>query len=251
MTDSMSSSADSNRSSPKNRTLAATLAILPLSISVAPWGILCGTLSIEAGLSGFQAQLMSLLIFAGAAQLSGIAIFGAGGSWITLINSTSMITAQHLLYSASYKSVIRSLPLYKRLLFAFVLTDELFLIAQTEQLKSNRFDYMFAVTAGLVFYITWNIATFIGIVSARFLTDIETLGFDFTIAATFIVMVIPMIKNKALVIAVVTSAIAAYVFAYFEFGNGLIFSALIGMVVGAIFSNAKEDNVNDKRESTL
>lgn len=250
MTDSMSA-ADSNASSPKNRTLAATLAILPLSISVTPWGILCGTLSIEAGLSGFQAQLMSLLIFAGAAQLSGIAIFGAGGSWITLINSTSMITAQHLLYSASYKAVIRSLPLYKRLLFAFVLTDELFLIAQTEQLKSNRFDYMFAVTAGLVFYVTWNIATFIGIVSARFLTDIETLGFDFTIAATFIVMVIPMIKNKALVIAVVMSAIAAYVFAYFKVGNGLIFSALIGMVVGAIFSNSKEDNVNDKRELTL
>lgn len=250
MTDSMSA-ADSNASSPKNRTLAATLAILPLSISVTPWGILCGTLSIEAGLSGFQAQLMSLLIFAGAAQLSGIAIFGAGGSWITLINSTSMITAQHLLYSASYKAVIRSLPLYKRLLFAFVLTDELFLIAQTEQLKSNRFDYMFAVTCGLVFYVTWNIATFIGIVSARFLTDIETLGFDFTIAATFIVMVIPMIKNKALVIAVVMSAIAAYVFAYFEVGNGLIFSALIGMVVGAIFSNSKEDNVNDKRELTL
>lgn len=250
MTDSMSA-ADSNASSPKNRTLAATLAILPLSISVTPWGILCGTLSIEAGLSGFQAQLMSLLIFAGAAQLSGIAIFGAGGSWITLINSTSMITAQHLLYSASYKAVIRSLPLYKRLLFAFVLTDELFLIAQTEQLKSNRFDYMFAVTAGLVFYVTWNIATFIGIVSARFLTDIETLGFDFTIAATFIVMVIPMIKNKALVIAVVMSAIAAYVFAYFKVGNGLIFSALIGMVIGAIFSNSKEDNVNDKREITL
>jgi len=250
MTDSMSA-ADSNASSPKNRTLAATLAILPLSISVTPWGILCGTLSIEAGLSGFQAQLMSLLIFAGAAQLSGIAIFGAGGSWITLINSTSMITAQHLLYSASYKAVIRSLPLYKRLLFAFVLTDELFLIAQTEQLKSNRFDYMFAVTAGLVFYVTWNIATFIGIVSARFLTDIETLGFDFTIAATFIVMVIPMVKNKALVIAVVMSAIAAYVFAYFKVGNGLIFSALIGMVVGAIFSNSKEDNVNDKRELTL
>lgn len=250
MTDSMSA-ADSNASSPKNRTLAATLAILPLSISVTPWGILCGTLSIEVGLSGFQAQLMSLLIFAGAAQLSGIAIFGAGGSWITLINSTSMITAQHLLYSASYKAVIRSLPLYKRLLFAFVLTDELFLIAQTEQLKSNRFDYMFAVTAGLVFYVTWNIATFIGIVSARFLTDIETLGFDFTIAATFIVMVIPMVKNKALVIAVVMSAIAAYVFAYFKVGNGLIFSALIGMVVGAIFSNSKEDNVNDKRELTL
>jgi len=250
MTDSMSA-ADSNASSPKNRTLAATLAILPLSISVTPWGILCGTLSIEAGLSGFQAQLMSLLIFAGAAQLSGIAIFGAGGSWITLINSTSMITAQHLLYSASYKAVIRSLPLYKRLLFAFVLTDELFLIAQTEQLKSNRFDYMFAVTAGLVFYVTWNIATFIGIVSARFLTDIETLGFDFTIAATFIVMVIPMIKNKALVIAVVMSAIAAYVFAYFKVGNGLIFSASIGMVIGAIFSNSKEDNVNDKREITL
>ena len=36
----------------------ATLDILPLSISVIPWGILCGALALQAGLSPVQAQLM-------------------------------------------------------------------------------------------------------------------------------------------------------------------------------------------------
>lgn len=234
--------ANSIKASKKSRIIAATFAILPLAISGIPWGILCGTLAIEAGLNSLQAQLMSLLMFAGAAQLSGIAILGAGGSWLSLINSTSMINVRYLLYSAVFKEEIIKLPLYKRLLFAFILNDFMFAVAQAEQLKSGRFDYAYSVTAGLVFYIIWNLATFVGIFLASLLNNINSLGFDFAIAATFIAMILPMIKTKALLIGIIVSAIVAYMFAYFDISNGLIFSALIGMTIGAMFSKWGNDN---------
>ncbi len=91
-----------------------------------PWGVLCGTLAMQAGLTPFQGQLTSLLIFAGAAQLSGIALLGAGGSWSALINSTLMIGCRHFLYFATFRNEIIKLSLIKRLFFAFVLTDEMF-----------------------------------------------------------------------------------------------------------------------------
>lgn len=246
MTDFMNP-ADSITSSTKNRTLAATLAILPLSISAIPWAVLCGTLAIEAGLSNFQAQLMSLTMFAGAAQLSGIAVLGGGGNWLALINSTSMISVRYILYSAVYKEDIIKLPLYKRLLFAFTLNDFMFAVAQDAQIKRGRFDYMYTVTAGLVFYAIWNLSTSLGIFLAQFLSNIGSLGFDFVIATTFIAMILPMIKTKALLLGVTTSAATAYLFEYFHIGNGLIFSALIGMTVGALFSksNSADNNVDD------
>ncbi|MDP8088452.1 AzlC family ABC transporter permease [Pasteurella atlantica] len=71
-----------------SKIIYATFAVLPLAISAIPWGILCGTLSIQAGLSSMQAQIMSLLVFSGTIQLSGIAILGAGGSWLGLVNNT-------------------------------------------------------------------------------------------------------------------------------------------------------------------
>lgn len=224
--------------SKRQRALSATMAILPLSISVIPWGVLCGTLSIEAGLSSFQAQLMSLLVFAGAAQISGIAILGAGGSWLSLVNSTGMISVRHVLYSATYQDAIITLPFYKRALFAFLLTDEMFVVAQANQLKTGRFDYWYAIVAGFVFYVIWNLATLMGIVSAHLLRNIDQLGFDFAIVATFIAMVVPMVKSKALFIAVVVSAIAALLFEILHISNGLMFSALLGMAVGTMLSRA-------------
>ncbi|MDP8098497.1 AzlC family ABC transporter permease [Pasteurella atlantica] len=217
-----------------SRNISAILAVLPLALSCVPWGILCGTLSIQAGLSNIQAQMMSLCIFAGAAQLSGIAILGAGGSWLALINSTVMIGSRHLLYSATYHNEIVKLPLIKRVFFAFLLTDEMFVISQAEQFKKGYFDYWYAIIAGFTFYLIWNIATFSGIYFAHLLQDIDQLGLDFTIAATFIAIVIPMIKTKMVLTAVMTSGISILVLNYFTFAveQGLVISALIGMIVG-------------------
>lgn len=220
--------------------VAPTLAILPLAFSVIPWGILCGTLSIEAGLTPFQAQLMSLMVFAGAAQLSGIAILGTQGSWLSLLNSTTMISARHVLYSATYKDHIAPLPFFKRLLFAFLLTDEMFVVAQAEQSKTGRFDYGYAVIAGAVFYLVWNIATLIGIFSAHFLKESDDLGFDFAIVATFIAMVVPMINTRAILIAVLVSAVTALTCALLGFEQGLLLSSLLGMTVGAVVATHQD-----------
>jgi predicted branched-subunit amino acid permease len=50
----------------------AIIDIFPLSLAVVPWGILCGSLAITVGLTPLQAQLMLLLIFAGATQLAAL-----------------------------------------------------------------------------------------------------------------------------------------------------------------------------------
>ena len=81
----------------------ATLDILPLSISVIPWGILCGALALQVGLSPLQAQCMSLLVYAGAAQLSATTLFGAGTPLLPIMGSTFVITSQHLLYGFTFR----------------------------------------------------------------------------------------------------------------------------------------------------
>lgn len=230
--------------------ICATIAVIPLSVAVVPWGILCGTLCIEAGMTLLQAQLMSLLVFAGAAQISGTAIMGAGGSWFALLNSTTMISVRHVLYSATYKEHVSPLPFWKRVLFAFLLTDEMFAVAQAEQIKTGKFDYWYAVIAGFVFYVVWNIATFAGIFFAKRLENIDKLGFDFAIAATFIAMVVPMIKDsqenkKALLIASITSAVMMLAFEAMQMANGLMFAGIIGMFIGAMLSKpVKTKHVN-------
>lgn len=210
----------------------AVIDVMPLSLAVIPWGILCGSLAIEAGLSAWQAQLMSLLVFAGAAQLSGVNLIGAGTTLSGLLNSTAMISSRHLLYSAAFEKDIRHLSLPKRLLFAFLLTDEMFAVVTTYQEKHGKFIYRYAVIAGATFYAVWNLATLVGIVSAKSISNIDELGLDFAIAAIFIAMTVPRIKGLPLLMAASVSGVLAVCFELTQFRHGLMVAGMVGMAVG-------------------
>lgn len=58
--------------------MRGALAVFPLELAVVPWGILAGSYAIEVGLTWLEAQAMSAVVFAGAAQL---AAFGYAGIW--------------------------------------------------------------------------------------------------------------------------------------------------------------------------
>ena len=48
------------------------IAVIPLSLACAPWGLLAGSMAIDAQFTPLQAQGLSAIVFAGAAQLVAI-----------------------------------------------------------------------------------------------------------------------------------------------------------------------------------
>jgi len=69
--------------------------MLPLLISVIPFGLILGALSTDKGLSPLESTLMSALVFAGSAQ------FVAAGLWqhpipiLVIVASTALINSRH------------------------------------------------------------------------------------------------------------------------------------------------------------
>ena len=208
----------------------ASLDVLPLAIAVVPWGILCGSLAIKVGLSPLQAQLMSLLVFAGAAQLASLTLIG--GALTSIFTSTFVISSRHLLYSAVFREHVKKSPFWMRCCIAFFLTDEMFAVTCAYLEKNKLFSHCYALTAGVVFYVIWNIATFVGIHLGQFIPNIENMGLEFAIAATFIAIVIPSIKSKATLLSVVVSGITVLVLSILGSEHALILATLIGMLSG-------------------
>ena len=81
-----------------------TIAMLPLSIAVLPWGLLAGSFAIEAGLSVIESQALSAVLYAGAAQLVAIGMFKTGAGLLSLLIATFFITSRHFLYSVSMRA---------------------------------------------------------------------------------------------------------------------------------------------------
>lgn len=211
--------------------------MVPLSIAVIPWGLLAGSFAIEAGLSVWESQALSAILFAGSAQLVATGMLKAGAALTTMLLATFFITSRHLLYSVSMRSKIRSLPLKWRLALGFLLTDELFAICG--QQSEKQFNRWYALGAGLSFYLCWNLATIIGIVAGRYIPAMNELGLEFAVAATFIAIVIPNVKSSPTLIAVVVSLFLSVLCSGLGVESGLMFASIGGMFAGYLAESVK------------
>ncbi len=210
--------------------LRGALIILPLSIAVVPWGILAGSLAVEAGLVNLQAQAVSAIIFAGSVQLVGMGLVKAGASLTTLLVTTLFLTSRHLLYSATMRTRIAHFSAPKRLLLGFLLTDELFAVCSHQ--TRSEFSFWYAFGAGFSFYLIWQAASLVGIVLGQSVPNLDQYGLDFAVAATFIAIVVPMIKKISILVAVVLALLLSVILGYFQIEGGLIVSSLIAMSAG-------------------
>ncbi|MBO2695948.1 AzlC family ABC transporter permease [Shewanella algae] len=215
--------------------LRGTLAVMPLTLAVIPWGILAGSLALETGLSALESQAMSLFVFAGSAQLVALGMIKAGSGLLAILVTTALITSRHLLYAMAMRPAISPLPLRWRLTLGFLLTDELFAVAN--QSKESTLRPWYALGAGLSFYLGWNLATLAGILASSSMDNLGSLGLDFAIAATFIALVVPRIVNVATALCVLTAMLLSVLCEALAIPGGLLIAAVTAMAVGYIYQS--------------
>ncbi len=217
------------------------LDVMPLSIAVIPWGILTGAIAIQVGLTPLQAQMMSLLVFAGAAQLSGMTLMGSMASPWTIFGTTFVISSRHLLYSITFRQHVSSLSLPWRFAIAFVLTDEMFAVSQTHTQRTGKFSALYALVVGFAFYAVWNLATLVGILAGDYFDNIDALGLDFAIAATFIAMTFDKVRQWPIALTILVSGVSSVMLKPYFTDSYIVIAGLLGMCVG-YFASANQEN---------
>ncbi|WP_432456199.1 AzlC family ABC transporter permease [Agarivorans sp. QJM3NY_29] len=221
--------------------LKGTLAVLPLTIAVIPWGILAGSYALESGLSPLQSQAMSAILFAGSAQLVATGMFKLGASLLSLLLTTLLITSRHLLYSMAMRPQVSQLPLKWRFVLGYLLTDELFAIANKG--VDKPFDPWFALGGGLSFYLAWNIASAVGIIAGSNIANLDSWGLDFAIAATFIAIVVPSIKQASGLLCVLIALVSSVTCELFAIPGGLLISAILAMSLATAYARWREETL--------
>ncbi|MFA7893057.1 AzlC family ABC transporter permease [Pseudomonas putida] len=210
--------------------LQGAIAIMPLSLAVAPWGLLAGSMAIEADLSAWEGQGLSAIVFAGAAQLVAIGMLKSGASLVSILLTTLLLTSQHLLYGLSMRPALSPLPLRWRLGLGFLLTDEFFALAS--QHDRQHFNRWYALGLGFTFYVAWNLFTWAGIVLGQSIPHLDELGLDFSIVATFVALITPLVRNLPTLACVAVSLAASVLFSHWHWETALVSAGLLGMGTG-------------------
>ena len=202
------------------------LHILPLCLAVLPWGVLAGSMAVSHGFSPLQSIGLSVFLFAGAAQLVTIIMVAAGIGFIAICLTILIITAQHLLYALILREHVSSLPLKKRLPVAFLLTDELFALS----VGKRSYDFAYLMGAGLCFYLAWISFTLVGVLLAASVPNLADYHLDFSIVATFIAIVVPMIKRISSLVGVLVSLLLSLVLSSLAVAGAIVIAGLVGML---------------------
>jgi 4-azaleucine resistance transporter AzlC len=219
-------------------------ACLPILLGVAPFGMIYGVLALQAGLAPLAAQGMSSVVFAGSAQFIMVQLFAVGAPVSVMVLTTFVVNLRHALYSASVAPYVQHLPRRWKLLLAYLLTDEAYAVAimryaaltprpssrKKEQGALARDDHWHFLGGGLALWTTWQLSTAVGVFLGAQVP--ESWSLDFTLALTFIALVVPALKDRPSVAAALSAGLTA-LFAYgLPYKLGLMVAAGVGIVVG-------------------
>lgn len=213
---------------------AGIIDMAPFCLAVLPWGILAGSMAVQAGLPLWQCIAMSALVFAGAAQLVTLGLLMSGSSVVTVVITVFFITAQHIIYGLTLRERVSRLALRYRLAVGFLLTDELFALSCAPQGQSRSPTYLLA--AGGFFYLCWVAFSVLGIVLAARIPDLDDYHLDFSIVATFIAIVVPMIRHRVTLAGVLFSLMLSMLLAYCHIGGAVVIAGVSGMVFSALLA---------------
>lgn len=213
----------------------------PVVLGVIPFGITCGIMGTTANLYGLEIILMSVLVFAGAAQFIGITMLGTGiTDWAVIILTTLLVNLRHLIMGSSLAPYMMRLPLPFQAFTAFFLTDESYALT-ISRIHKDRYNHRYQLTVSITLYLAWFLATLAGVVLGGYITDPLAWGLDFAMPATFLVLLVPLVQDRTSMIVMLVSGIVAVSAALLLPGKWYIILACIAAsVVGGILEGRKQ-----------
>ena len=224
--------ADRTIPSPKTELLSGIKAELPLMIAVAPFGMIYGILAVGVGMPASSAQAMSVILFAGSSQFVSAQLFGLGVPAAIIVTTIFVVNLRHVLYSASIAPYLQNLPNRWKWSLAYLLTDEAYAVSIINYHEGNSTGnkHWFFLGAGLTLWGIWQLSTAIGIFLGASIPASWSL--DFTLALTFIALVVPALKDRASFGAALSAGVIAVLAFALPLKIGLLVASLTGILVG-------------------
>lgn len=176
-----------------------------VGLATGAYGLSFGALSDAAGLSLLQTCALSLLVFTGASQFALVAVVGGGGAPMTGAATAILLGVRHALYGLRLSRIL-SVRGWRRVGAAQLVIDESSAMSFRDNDHQSRLGFWWT---GLAVFVFWNLATLIGALGARTLSDPTVLGLDAAAPAAFVALLAPRIRSRQTWILAILAGLVA------------------------------------------
>lgn len=166
-----------------------------------------GVLSHDVGMPAWGAILMSLIVFAGSAQIAALTIIGGGGGLASAIGAAALMNSRFLPMGIAIGPSLPGGPL-KRAAQGQPLVDASWALASD---GAGGFDRHVMFGSSLIQFAGWQIGTLAGVFGGTLLGDPAALGIDAIYPAFFLALMIAEIRGGRAIGVAALGALIAFV----------------------------------------
>lgn len=211
---------------------------VPMLVGAAPFGMIFGTLVSAGPLAPWHGQLMSLGVYACSSQFIAAGLAASHAGLLVIWLTTFIVNLRHMLYAASLLPRVAHLPARWRWALGFLLTDETFAVMNGyyRQHASAPLGHWYFLGSGLAMYLNWQAWTLIGLMFGAVFPQLQSLGLDYAMVATFIAIVVPQLNRLPHFAAAVAAGACAMLLRELPYKLGLMSAVLVGVGVGMLMT---------------
>lgn len=171
-----------------------------VGVSVGLYGVSFGALSVAAGLTTWQTQALSALMFTGGSQFAFIAALGGSGLSAagTATAAATLLGLRNAVYGAEMNALLR-LPRRWLVPAAHLTIDESTAAALSQDAQgasgATQARRGFWWTGAAVF-LCWNVMTLLGALAGNLLGDPRRWGLDGAVVAAFVALLWPRLRDR-------------------------------------------------------
>jgi predicted branched-subunit amino acid permease len=230
--------------------------MMPASIGIAVWGLVTGVAMVNAGLSVPLAAILSLLSYAGSAQLAILPLLAVHAPLLVIWATAALVNLRFAIFAAAMRSNFANLPWKQRLVLAYFNGDvgsALFLrrfgaSAQdgSDSGPTNR-EHQYGYYAGSAGtnYVVWHVASIVGVVVGN--AAPASWGLDLAAILALVAVIIPMIARAPMISGIATTGVLAVLTAGWPMKLGLLFSVLAGVTAAMTTESITSPKPPDKQ----
>jgi 4-azaleucine resistance transporter AzlC len=214
------------------------LAAAPLMAGIVPWGVVAGVAMVSAGLTQVQSVAMSLLVFAGSAQLAVLPLLIAKAPLWVMYATALAVNLRYVIYSAVLAPHFEHLSRPWRVLLSYITVDGIFalFVGKYRPDDAEAHKHWYYLGASLVMWTGWQAASMVGIFAGALIPQAWSLEFTATLA--LIAVLVPLLHDRAIVCAALAAGGVALAASKWPLNLGLLAAIAVGVAVGLAVARA-------------
>ncbi|MFM7761009.1 MAG: AzlC family ABC transporter permease [Burkholderiaceae bacterium] len=200
------------------------------------WGVVTGAAMMQSGLSLWQSLLMTLIVYAGSAQLAALPLLAAGAPIWVIGFTALMVNLRFVIFSAVIGPHFQHLNWRKRLWYGYNTVDLVMgffpqrFPAHTLGKPAGKQGYFTGLA--LSTWLAWQLGSITGMVLAQQIPASWGVGFAGSLA--LLAIAIPLVKNRPTLVGVPVACTVAVATVHWPYRLGLVSAMLLGIATAVV-----------------